>query len=245
MGPRTIDCQGVSKAYRQHGRELFRERVARVLRRQPPPLFYALRDVSFGLSAGRSLAVIGANGAGKSTLLGIIAGLSRPDEGRIAVAGRICPLLQLGAGFHPDLTGSENVTLNAALLGLGRARLAELRPRIVEFSGIADFIDEPLRTYSSGMVLRLAFSVAIHVDPDVLVIDELLAVGDPSFQENCLRKIRELRDAGKTLVCASHDLHTLRALCDEAVWLERGKLVSSGPIDEVLASYQGVPAAVG
>jgi ABC-type polysaccharide/polyol phosphate transport system ATPase subunit len=191
------------------------------------------------------LAVVGANGAGKSTLLGAIAGLCRPDQGRITVRGRICPLLQLGAGFHPDLTGAENITLNGALLGLGRARLEALRGRIVEFSGVAPFIDEPLRAYSSGMVLRLAFSVAIHVDPDVLVIDELLSVGDPSFQESCLAKIRELRAAGKTLVCASHDLNALRSLCDEAVWLDRGRLVSAGPIDAVLAGYPGAPAAVG
>lgn len=238
MSASTIRCDGLSKAYRQVGRELLRERVSRALRREPAPLFYALRDVSFDLPAGRSLAVVGANGAGKSTLLSLIAGLCRPDAGRIAVHGQVCALLQLGAGFHPDLSGSENVTLNAALMGLTRARLEELRSRIVDFSGIEPFIEEPLRTYSSGMVLRLAFSVAIHVDPDVLVVDELLSVGDAAFQASCLGKILELRAAGKTLVCASHDLETLRSLCDDAIWLDHGRLAAVGPVDRVLAAYE-------
>ena len=201
--------------------------------------------MSFTLEAGESLAVIGANGAGKSTLLGLIAGLTPADEGRLTVRGRICPLLQLGAGFHPDLTGAENIAMNGSLLGLGRRRLEELRPAIVSFSGIEDFIDEPLRTYSSGMVLRLAFAVAIHVDPDILLVDEILTVGDSAFQETCLTRIVELRRAGKTLVCASHELATLRALCDRAIWLDHGRIVRDGPLREVLDAYQGRAAAAG
>jgi homopolymeric O-antigen transport system ATP-binding protein len=159
------------------------------------------------------------------------------------VRGRVCPLLQLGAGFHPDLTGAENVAMNAALLGVGRQRLAEIHPAIVDFSGVAEFIDEPLRTYSAGMVLRLAFAVAVHVEPEILLIDELLAVGDGAFQETCLARLLELRRSGRTLVCASHELSLLSRLCDRALWLDHGRVVRAGSVGEVLDAYRGRAAA--
>src|SRR5262249_42903643 len=150
------------------------------------------------------MAVVGPNGAGKSTLLGLVAGLSSPDSGTVSVNGRVAALLELGSGFHPDLTGSENVHLNASLLGLSRKRTSQLFDEIADFSGIGEFIDEPLRTYSTGMTMRLAFSVAIHMDPEILLIDEVLAVGDAAFQVKCFEKIRQFRQAGKTLLCVSH-----------------------------------------
>ena len=186
------------------------------------------------------MAVLGSNGAGKSTLLSLVAGLSRPDAGSIAVNGRIAALLELGSGFHPDLTGAENITLNASLLGLSRRRTAELFDEIVEFAGIGEeFIEEPLRTYSTGMMMRLAFSVAINMDPEVLLVDEVLAVGDSAFQEKCFAKIHDFRKAGKSLLCVSHAAGMIQQLCDHAIWLDHGEVVMNGGINEVLEAYNG------
>jgi len=171
-------------------------------------------------------------------LLGLVAGVSQPDEGTVTVNGQVTALLELGSGFHLDLTGRENVRLNAALLGLSRRQTAEAFERIVDFSGIREFIDEPLRTYSTGMVMRLAFSVAIHKDPDILLIDEILAVGDAAFQAKCIEKVHEFRNAGKTLLCVSHS-NMIRQLCDRAIWLDHGELVLSGAIGDVLEAYAG------
>ncbi len=192
-------------------------------RRDHKERFYALKDVSFRLDLGESLALVGSNGAGKSTLLSLIAGLAEPDSGRVRVNGRIGALLQLGSGFHPDLTGTENIRLNAALLGLGRRRTTELFGDIVEFSGIGDFVDEPLRTYSSGMMMRLAFSVAVHLDPDILIIDEVLAVGDAAFQAKCIGKLEEHKRSGKTLLFVTHAVGSVQQLCDRAIWLDHGQ----------------------
>jgi len=207
--------------------------------------FYALKQVTLGLHEGDSLAVVGPNGAGKSTLLSLIAGLSSPDEGQIQVNGRVAALLELGSGFHADLTGAENVLLNAALLGFSRRRAREKFDQIVDFSGIGEFINEPLRTYSTGMVMRLAFSVATAVDPDILLIDEVLAVGDSDFQAKCVRKIQELKQAGRVLICTSHVLGTLRDLCTRALWLDRGQVLREGPLAELLAEYQSSASGAG
>jgi ABC-type polysaccharide/polyol phosphate transport system ATPase subunit len=172
--------------------------------------------------------------------LSLVAGLAKPDGGSIAVNGRIAALLELGSGFHPDLTGTENVTLNASLLGLTRQRTAELFDQIVEFSGIGhDFIEEPLRTYSTGMMMRLAFSIAINVDPDLLLVDEVLAVGDAAFQEKCFKKIREFRKSGKSLLCVSHAAGMVGELCDQAIWLDHGEMVMSGTVSDVMKAYNG------
>ena len=238
----VIEFQNVSKSFYRHGGHLLlRERIAHFFSGRASDRFYAVRKVSFSLQRGESLAVIGPNGAGKSTLLGLVAGLSHPDEGSIAVNGRVAALLELGSGFHPDLTGAENVRLNAALLGLSRKRAAELFDGIVEFSGIGDFIDEPLRTYSSGMIMRLAFSVAVNTDPDILLIDEVLAVGDAAFQAKCFEKIHAFRNAGKTLLCVSHATGMVQNLCDRAIWLDHGELVMSGAVAEVTDAYAGRP----
>src|SRR6476661_3153162 len=221
-----IEFRGVSKSFARHaGRMLLRDRLTHWLKGQHQDRFYALKNISFVVEAGEGLAVVGANGAGKSTLLGLVAGLARPDEGMVTVKGRIAALLELGSGFHPDLTGAENVSVNAALLGLSRRRTAELFDEIVDFSGIGEFIDEPLRTYSSGMIMRLAFSVAINIDPEILLVDEVLAVGDTGFQEKCFERLRRFRQAGRTLLCVSHSSAMVREMCDRAIWLDHGELM--------------------
>jgi len=236
---------GVTKTYRHNAsRMLLRRGLLSWFTRSGSDIFYALRDVSFELDANTSLAVVGANGAGKSTLLRCATGISKPDKGRVEVRGTIAALMELGAGFHPDLTGAENVLLNASLLGLTRRETLQQFDGIVEFSGLGNFIDEPLRTYSSGMVLRLAFSVAVRVDPDILVIDEILAVGDIDFQEKCIAEIMRLKQSGKTLIYVAHNLSSLRKLCDRALWLEHGKLRMFGPCAEVLDAYEAAPPPV-
>jgi lipopolysaccharide transport system ATP-binding protein len=235
----VIEFHNVSKKFTRHaGQMLLRNHLTRFFTGQRSDPFFALKHVSFSLERGESLAVIGSNGAGKSTLMGLVAGISQPDEGTVAVNGQVAALLELGSGFHPDLTGRENVRLNAALLGLSRSQTAEAFERIVEFSGIREFIDEPLRTYSTGMMMRLAFSVAIHRDPEILLVDEVLAVGDAAFQAKCIEKIHEFRNAGKTLLCVSHST-TIRQLCERAVWLDHGELILSGAVADVLEAYAG------
>lgn len=236
-----IELNNVSKKYSRHaGQLLLRNHLTRLLTRRPETPFFALKNVSFAVERGESLAVIGSNGAGKSTLLGLVAGVSQPDTGKVKVNGQVAALLELGSGFHPDLTGRENVRLNAALLGLSRKQTAEAFERIVDFSEIREFIDEPLRTYSTGMTMRLAFSVAINRDPEVLLVDEVLAVGDASFQAKCIQKVHEFRRAGKTLLCVSHS-DMIRRLCDRAIWLDHGELVLSGSVNDVLEAYTGRP----
>ena len=239
----VIELHNVSKKFTRHaGQMLLRNHLTRFLSRQREDPFFALKHVSFSVEHGESLAVIGSNGAGKSTLLGLVAGVSQPDTGTVAVNGQLAALLELGSGFHPDLTGRENVRLNAALLGLSRRQTAEAFERIVDFSEIREFIDEPLRTYSTGMAMRLAFSVAIHRDPEVLLVDEVLAVGDAAFQAKCIEKVHEFRNAGKTLLCVSHS-DMIRQLCDRAIWLDHGELILSGAVGDVLAAYAGRPIA--
>ena len=200
--------------------------------------------VSFQLSRGEALAVVGRNGAGKSTLLSLVAGLAKPDEGSIQVNGRIAPLLELGSGFHPDLNGKENVFLNAALLGLSRKQTYALYDSIVDFSGIGEFINEPLRTYSTGMILRLAFSVAINMDPEILIVDEVLAVGDAGFQAKCYERVSDLRNAGKTILAVSHASQMIQQLCERAIWLDAGELVMSGTVRDVMEAYAGRGASL-
>jgi ABC-type polysaccharide/polyol phosphate transport system ATPase subunit len=237
----VIQCQNVSKIFRRHtGQRLVREHVAGWFRRQhAEEPFYALRDVSVTVENGHSIGIVGPNGAGKSTLLSLITGLAKPDEGALEVKGRIAALLELGSGFHPDLTGAENVRLNASLLGFTKTQTEDMYDAIVDFSGIGDFIDEPLRTYSSGMIVRLAFSVAINVDPDILIVDEVIAVGDQDFQAKCFDRVRELRRRGKTFVCVSHSPGILLEICDQGIWLDHGQVVLQGDIREVIQAYQG------
>lgn len=235
-----IECYSVTKKFRrQHGPRLLRSHLADLFKPNQDEWFYAIRNVSFQVVAGESIAVVGRNGAGKSTLLSLLTGLARPDSGRVQVNGRLAALLELGSGFHGDLTGAENIRLNAALLGFTWRETNRLFDNIVEFAGIADFIDEPLRTYSSGMTMRLAFSVAVNLDPDILLIDEVIAVGDQDFQIKCLNKVRSFREAGKTIIAVSHSAAMLLDLCDTAVWLDHGELVMRGDLKRVLDAYRG------
>ena len=243
MSP-AVELHGISKFFYRHtGRVLLRKHVESWFRRGRKERFWALKDVDFRVEPGEGMALVGTNGAGKSTLLSVIAGLAEPDAGWLTVNGRIGALLQLGAGFHPDLTGLENIWLNASLLGLSRRRTGEVFESILDFSGIADFIAEPLRTYSSGMIMRLAFSVAVHMDPDIFIVDELLAVGDHAFQAKCHAKILEFKRAGKTLIAVSHDAAGVKELCERAIWLDRGVMVRDGPLAEVVSAYEGRPPA--
>jgi ABC-type polysaccharide/polyol phosphate transport system ATPase subunit len=229
----------VSKSYpRSNSRPVLRSLVRQWLGAGADG-FAALREISFTIEHGESVAIVGSNGAGKTTLLGLIAGVSWPDSGRISVDGRISPLLELGTGFHPDLTGEENLRLNASLLGLTRRETEDLRDRIVEFSELRDFIGEPVRTYSSGMVMRLGFSIAVSRNPDILLVDEILAVGDQKFQQKCLDRIRDLKRRGATIVFVSHMRAAVEQLCERALWLDHGVLKMDGAAGEVLDAYAG------
>ena len=208
-----------------HGRDNSREEL------------WALKDVSFAVERGKTVGIIGPNGSGKSTVLKLITRILEPTSGQVIVQGRVSALIELGAGFHPDLTGRENVYLNGSLLGFSRKEMKAKFDSIVEFSELEKFIDVPIKHYSSGMHMRLGFAVAIHVDPDVLLIDEILAVGDQAFQNKCLNKIGELKSQGVTIIFVSHDLEAVRSLCDRAIWLEDGVIRMEGPTIEVVAAY--------
>lgn len=238
--PTAIEFIGVSKFFYRHtGRALLRKHLESWFGRGHKERFYALRNVSFRIGHGEGVVLVGTNGAGKSTLLSLLAGLTEADAGRLMVNGRIGALLQLGAGFHPDLTGAENLRLNASLLGMSRRRTNQLFDSIVDFSGIGDFLHEPLRTYSSGMLMRLAFSVAIQMDPEILILDEVLAVGDHAFQAKCTARIMDFKRSGKTVLCVSHAATAVQKLCERALWLDHGELVMDGPLPEVVDAYEG------
>jgi lipopolysaccharide transport system ATP-binding protein len=200
--------------------------------------FLAINEVSFAVCGGETFGILGRNGAGKSTLLGLIAGILRPTSGKISVHGRISPLLELGVGFTQELTGVENILINGVLLGLRRKEIEAKLEDIISFSGLSSFIDQPLKTYSSGMQIRLGFAIAIHVQPDILLVDEVLAVGDAEFQEKCFSRITDLQRAGVTIVLVSHNLNTVETLCDRAVWIDKGRIVTVGSPHEVVARYQ-------
>jgi ABC-type polysaccharide/polyol phosphate transport system ATPase subunit len=234
-----IEVRQVSKTFSRHtGPKLIREHLQdRLRRREPQHTFYALRNISFTVGHDEGVQIIGANGAGKSTLLNLVTGLTRPDSGTLEVSGRVGALLELGSGFHPDLTGRENLLMNAALIGLSEKRAKELAPAIVDFAELAEFIDEPLRTYSAGMVMRLAFSVAINLEPDVLIIDEVLGVGDAAFQMKCVQAIRDIRARGTSLLCVSHVNAADAGLWERAIWLHQGEIVLDGEYTPVMEQY--------
>ncbi len=203
----------------------------------PTREFWALRDVNFSVYAGEALGIIGENGSGKSTSLKMISRILYPTEGSVSVRGKVSALLELGTGFHPDLTGRENVYLNGSLLGLNHRQMDSRYPAIVDFAELARFIDTPIKHWSSGMVMRLGFAVAISVDPDILITDEVLAVGDESFQRKCLEQIAQLRRTGKTIIFVSHALEAVRGLCSRVIWLDHGRMRADGPATEVIDSY--------
>ncbi len=235
---KAIDLQQVSKRFLIHKtREFVVRRLGRRSSHAVEP-FWALRDVSMQVESGEKVALVGGNGAGKSTLLGIVAGVITETSGKVFRNGRIGALLELGTGFHPDLTGRENIHLNASLLGFRRADVERELDSIVDFAELKEFVDEPVRTYSSGMTARLGFSVAIHVDPDILIMDEVLAVGDRGFQAKCQEKISDLAGRGKTLLFVSHQMAAVLAMCPRTVWLDKGRVLMDGPTEKVVAAYE-------
>lgn len=216
-------------------KELF---IAWTKRKKLVNSFQALDEINFTVSEGESVALMGYNGSGKSTLLKLISGVLRPDTGKIRTRGRVAGLIEVGAGFHPDLSGRDNVYLNAAILGMSKSEIDARFDEIVEFSEIGEFIDTEVKHYSSGMFVRLAFAVAIHTEVDILLVDEVLAVGDAPFREKCKLKIRELVEAKKTMIVVSHDLPMLKALCSRGIVIKRGKPIFDGPIDEAIEALK-------
>jgi ABC-type polysaccharide/polyol phosphate transport system ATPase subunit len=204
--------------------------------------FVALRDISFEIPKGQTVGVIGRNGSGKSTLLSLMARIYRPTTGTISVQGRVATLLELGAGFHHEFTGYENVFLNGVILGLSRAELEARLPSIIEFAEIGEFMDTQVKYYSSGMITRLGFSVAVHMDPEVLLVDEVLAVGDNAFQEKCYAKIEEFKQRGVTIFFVSHDMRAIRRVSDRVLWIDNHVLRADGPTEEVVAEYEKTSA---
>ena len=253
MGQSIIEVKGISKKYRlgKIGATSFRDELERwwenIRRRRKGEAniaapkdtdFWSLRDVSFDVHAGEVLGVVGKNGAGKSTLLKIISRITEPTEGEIKIRGRIASLLEVGTGFHPELSGRENVFLNGAILGMSRAEIRRKFDDIVEFAEIGQFIDTPVKRYSSGMYVRLAFAVAAHLEPEILIIDEVLAVGDAEFQAKCLGKMKEVsRNQGRTVLFVSHNMAAVKNLCTRVVWLEHGKVRNVGQADKLVVEY--------
>lgn len=236
--PFAVDVQHVSKCFKRHQdrRNTVKERIVRGRPKRSED-FWAVKDVSISIPQGSVYGLIGHNGSGKSTLLKMIAGIYRPTEGSITTEGRVAALIELGAGFHPDMTGRENIRLNGAILGLSRKEVDAATDEIIDFSGLREFINEPVKHFSSGMYVRLGFSVAVHMRPDVLVVDEVLSVGDEEFQRKCFDHLSNLRKAGKTIIVVSHSLGQLEGLCDELSWLDHGELQETGPAVHVISSY--------
>ncbi len=236
----AIVVESVSKNFRlYHERNRYIKAAILRGRRARYEEFWALEDVSFEVEHGSTLGLIGSNGSGKSTMLKCLTGIYRPDKGRVTVNGNVAALLELGAGFHPELTGRENIYLNAAILGLSKKDAERQFDSIVEFAGLERFINTPVKNYSSGMTIRLGFSIAAHVEPEILLIDEVLTVGDQSFQRKSSEKIEQFRREGRTIVVVSHSLGSVQQLCKEVIWLEKGRMMMRGPAAEVIAAYTG------
>ncbi len=235
----AIRIKDVSKSYRliRNRPTSLKEAIIRRSRRFSIENFWALRDIDLDIPKGSFFGLIGHNGSGKSTLLKLLSGIHRQTSGSIEINGQLSALLELGAGFHPELTGRENIYLNGAILGMNRRQMFELVEEIVEFSGIGDFVDSPVRVYSSGMYVRLGFAIAVHVNPEILLVDEVIAVGDEEFQRKCLNHMEMLRDKGVTIVLVSHDIEQVRSLCDRVAWIDNAYLVEVGDPEEVCDRY--------
>jgi len=239
----AIELVNVSKIYRRYGGRQFSTLKSALLQRsilrdlQPSETFPALTDVTFSVPRGSTYGVIGKNGSGKSTALKLVAGITKPTSGTVRVEGRISALIELGAGFHPEISGRENVFINGIMLGLSKREIQERFDEIVDFAELREFIDAPVKTYSSGMYMRLGFAVAIHVNPDVLLVDEVLAVGDEGFTHKCLDKFAEFRRRGKTILLVTHSLNLVERFCDEALWLDAGRALSHGDPKRVVGAY--------
>ena len=237
----AIEVENLTKVFHVLHREgsVKSAAIKRILRRMPHRSnFTALQEISFKVPKGQTVGVVGRNGSGKSTLLTLLSRIYRPTSGTIKVEGRVATLLELGAGFHPEFTGLENIFLNGVILGMPRAELEKRLPQIIEFAGLEEFIDTPVKHYSSGMTARLGFAVAVHLEPDVLLVDEVLAVGDAEFQEKCYRKIEEFKRKGVTIFFVSHDMDAMRRVCDRVLWIEDHVIKRDGPALDVIAQYE-------
>jgi teichoic acid transport system ATP-binding protein len=237
----AIELEGVSKTFQTDKRGQLLPRLVSKLRGERPTQTLPqmqLKSINLRIEVGESVALVGNNGAGKSSLLRIIAGIYQPSSGRVTVCGRLSPVLQLGAGFNPNLSGFENIFINAAILGISRPETADLLPGIIEFSELEEHIHKPVKFYSTGMQARLAFSVAVASFPDILLLDEILAVGDQDFQNKCRQRITEIQDSGATLIYVSHDLESVVDLCPRAVWLSQGTIVAEGDTATVIEAYR-------
>src|SRR6476469_9656971 len=239
----AIELANVSKVYRRYGGRQFSTLKSALLQRsilrdlQPSEVFPALTDVSFTVPRGAAYGIIGRNGSGKSTALKLVAGITKPTTGSVRVDGRVSALIELGAGFHPEISGRENVYINGIMLGLTKREIQARFDEIVDFAELREFIDAPVKTYSSGMYMRLGFAVAIHVDPDVLLVDEVLAVGDEGFTHKCLDKFAEFKRRGKTILLVTHALGLVERFCDEALWLDAGRIKGSGDPKRIVGAY--------
>src|SRR5712691_10503684 len=240
----AIELVNVTKVYRRYARKRQFATLKSALLKgsliqdlEPAEKFPALQGVSFNVPAGKTFGIIGRNGSGKSTALKLVAGITKPTTGTVHVNGRISALIELGAGFHPEISGRENVFINGIMLGLSKREVAKRFDEIVEFAELQQFIDAPVKTYSSGMYMRLGFAVAIHVDPDVLLVDEVLAVGDEGFTHKCLDKFGEFKRRGKTILLVTHSLGLVERFCDEALWLDAGKVRAAGDPKRVVGAY--------
>lgn len=237
----AIKAENLSKQYILAKQRTFKEFLPALFTGQQTRVkFYALSNINFEIKKGQSLGVLGQNGSGKSTLLKIIAGVTKPTDGLIVTSGRIAPLIELGAGFHPELTGRENIYLNGSILGIKRKHMDKLYQNIVDFSELADFIDQPIKLYSSGMYMRLAFSVAIAEKPDILLVDEILAVGDVRFQQKCLARIKNFQKQNSTLVLVTHNIDQISQFCQKVLVLNNGKQVYFGDTEEGVKIYKKI-----
>jgi ABC-type polysaccharide/polyol phosphate transport system ATPase subunit len=234
----AVSVENVSKRFR-----LYKERNQSLKsaimrgRRSVHEDFWALKDISFEVPTGSTFGLIGSNGSGKSTLLKCLAKIYYPEKGNISAQGKVAALLEVGSGFHPELSGRENVYLNGSILGMSKKEVTRKFDEIVDFSGVEQFIDQPVKNYSSGMYVRLGFAVAINVDPEILVVDEVLAVGDAEFQAKCVQKFADLKNEGKTVILVTHDMSTVSAMCDQVAWLNHGDLIAVGAAEPTIKSY--------
>ena len=238
MNNPIIQFKNVSKEFSLYSQKTFKEFIPALLGRQnTKKRLTALHDISFSVAPGETIGIIGPNGSGKSTILKLIAKVMSPNQGEVIVNGQVSPLIELGAGFHPELTGKENVYLNGSILGLSKKEIDQQFQSILDFSELGQFIDQPIKHYSSGMYMRLAFSVAIHTKPQILVVDEILAVGDQQFQQKCFAKMRQFQQQGTSIVIVSHSMQNIKNFCHSAIYINKGKLIYHGSVDQAIKHY--------
>lgn len=237
MNEKVIEFSNVSKKFKKGRKLLLKEALLDIFKPQATEDFWALKDLSFDILAGETLGIVGPNGSGKSTILKLIAKVMHPTKGNIEVKGKVAPLIELGAGFHPELTGRENIFLNGVILGMRKKEIENKFERIVNFAGIGEFLDSPLKHYSSGMYVRLGFSIAVHTEPDIILLDEILAVGDKEFREKSMKKMKDLKKKGLTIIYVSHSNKAVEVFCDRVLYIDSGSKVAQGKPAETIRKY--------